>query len=889
MSGRPFDEANPVLDSDLSLPYARARVAALQSPLSPLGYAFAFRRHRDQSWTLPLFIKSNMLTPMAAGLISFLVDGARTILIAGTRSAGKTSLLGAMMIEIARTNRILTVEDTLELPTAQLRGLNYDILTMKTRSVITGSEAEVPAEQAIRTALRLGDSALIIGEVRSSIPGWEEVLVVENGITKRIPIEELENKNIDKYKVPTLGSDLKVNLKPLADFVKHPKRDKLLEVTTKTGRHVVVTPDHSLFHATKDFKIAPIECKELKKGDSIVIPAHLPVGFNDINELNVIELLPEFRLENFESDTRRAIEKLGWKEATEIAKVTSGDIYNYFRTAPNQQINLPISSFRGLMQEAEIDFEPRVLKVTRGTGNPIPAIIPVNEDFCRFLGYYVSEGYYRLTKGEGGDVVLTNSDQNLLNDMIALSKKLFSIEPKMKKVYGAGESTQVRLGSTSLAALISKLNCGRLAAEKRAPPLIFGLSKPKIAAFLRGLYSGDGNFTSSESSGNCARYYSTSKKLVEDVAYLLLAFGIVGTIRCHKARNQNSNDVWLVEFKDRDMVETFFREIGFNREVPKMIIKGWKHTNANSVKFDKEGLKKHLLKYPRRFRHLFRFQKCSKRYLKQVVNDTECKVSTQLKAFANGEFFLDEVNEIRELNLENPVPVYDLSVEPSQNFIGGFGGILLHNTEARALYEAMRVGALAKVVAGTIHGASPYAVYDRVVNDLGVPKTSFKATDIIMVANVVTSPSGFERWRRLTQISEVRKLWTDDPLLEKGFADLMTYNAAKDIIETTGTLVEGESEVLKAIGGRVREWSGNWDAIWQNIELRAKIKQAIVEASDKAKIPNLLEASFNVASNDEFHRLCDIVAKEVGFTDPKRVFNEWQNWLKQRIRKMKGV
>ncbi len=377
LSGRPFDEANPVLDSDLALPYARARVAALQYPLSPLGYAFAFRRHRDQPWTLPLFIKSNMLTPMAAGLISFLVDGARTILIAGTRSAGKTSLLGAMMVEIARTSRILTVEDTLELPTAQLRGLNYDILSLKTRSVITGSEAEVPAEQAIRAALRLGDSALIIGEVRS--------------------------------------------------------------------------------------------------------------------------------------------------------------------------------------------------------------------------------------------------------------------------------------------------------------------------------------------------------------------------------------------------------------------------------------------------------------------------------------------------------------------------------LEARALYEAMRVGALAKVVAGTIHGASPYAVYDRVVNDLGVPKTSFKATDIIMVANVVTSPSGFERWRRLTQISEVRKLWTDDPILEKGFADLMTYNAAKDIIETTDVLVEGESEILKAIGGRVREWSGNWDAIWQNIELRAKIKQAIVEASDKAKMPNLLEATFSVASNDEFHRLCDIVAKEVGVTDPKRVFNEWQNWLKQRIKKLKGV
>ena len=44
----------------------------------------------------------------------------------------------------------------------------------------------------------------------------------------------------------------------------------------------------------------------------------------------------------------------------------------------------------------------------------------------------------------------------------------------------------------------------------------------------------------------------------------------------------------------------------------------------------------------------------------------------------------------------------------------------VRSVEAKALYEAMRVGALANVVAGTIHGASPYGVFDRVVNDLNV-------------------------------------------------------------------------------------------------------------------------------------------------------------------------
>src|SRR3989344_895006 len=382
-SGRPLDEANPVLDTELIVPGGRARVAAITRSLSPDGLAFAFRRHRDKPWTFPLFINTKMIDPFSAGLMWFLIDGSRSLLIAGTRSSGKTSFLGGCMVQIVPKLRILTVEDTLELPVEGLRELGYNIERLKSRSVITHIETELAAEEALRTALRLGDSVLIVGEVRSSIPGWEEVLVIENGMTKRVSIEELENKNIKNYKIPTLGFDLKVGLKPLAGFVKHPERDNLLEVITKTGRRVTVTPDHSLFHAT-NFKITPIECKDLKKGDSVVIPASIPVGFNDIDNLDAAEILPEFRLENFEPDTRRAIEKLGWKKATEVAGVSSGDVYNYFRTAPNQQVNLPIVSFKNLVQEAEIVPNLSQLRITRGTGNSIPATIPVNEDFCRF-------------------------------------------------------------------------------------------------------------------------------------------------------------------------------------------------------------------------------------------------------------------------------------------------------------------------------------------------------------------------------------------------------------------------------------------------------------------------------------------------------------------------
>jgi type IV secretory pathway ATPase VirB11/archaellum biosynthesis ATPase len=167
LSGRPLDEATPILDTELAIGKMRARVAVIQQPLSPSGLAYALRRHREEPWTFPLFVKYRMINSLTAGLLSFLVDGSRTMLVAGTRSAGKTSLLGSLMLEIMPKFRIICVEDTLELPVDTLRKIGYDILRMKVRSALLQTTTEVAADEGIRTSLRFGDSCLIIGEVRS--------------------------------------------------------------------------------------------------------------------------------------------------------------------------------------------------------------------------------------------------------------------------------------------------------------------------------------------------------------------------------------------------------------------------------------------------------------------------------------------------------------------------------------------------------------------------------------------------------------------------------------------------------------------------------------------------------------------------------------------------
>jgi type IV secretory pathway ATPase VirB11/archaellum biosynthesis ATPase len=213
----------------------------------------------------------------------------------------------------------------------------------------------------------------------------------------------------------------------------------------------------------------------------------------------------------------------------------------------------------------------------------------------------------------------------------------------------------------------------------------------------------------------------------------------------------------------------------------------------------------------------------------------------------------------------------------------------VRSTEARALYESMRIGALANVVAGTIHGDSPYGVFDRVVNDLGVPRTSFKATDIIIIANKLRTPDQLKEIRRVTHITEVRKNWQEDPSNEGGFLNLMEYDAKEDAIVPTRDLVEGESEIVKSIASRVKEWVGNWDAVWDNINLRANSKKLLVDYAHKTGRlmgpDGLLEADFVVEANDMFHTIFSKLKEETGYPDSRAVMSEYEHWLKNRIKK----
>jgi len=165
-SGRPFDESFPVIHSNLA--GFNTRVCGITSPLTHQGIGFALRKHCLNPLSISALVKDGFMDSAVAALIWFLVDSDIKILVTGPRGSGKTTLLSSLLFLSNKLNRIIIIEDTAELPVPYLKELGFNVEHLRTNSFDGIESFEFSNETALRTALRLGESLLVLGEVRGT-------------------------------------------------------------------------------------------------------------------------------------------------------------------------------------------------------------------------------------------------------------------------------------------------------------------------------------------------------------------------------------------------------------------------------------------------------------------------------------------------------------------------------------------------------------------------------------------------------------------------------------------------------------------------------------------------------------------------------------------------
>ncbi|MEM5832545.1 MAG: hypothetical protein QXT38_04550, partial [Candidatus Aenigmatarchaeota archaeon] len=84
---------------------------------------------------------------------------------------------------------------------------------------------------------------------------------------------------------------------------------------------------------------------------------------------------------------------------------------------------------------------------------------------------------------------------------------------------------------------------------------------------------------------------------------------------------------------------------------------------------------------------------------------------------------------------------------------------------------------------------------------------------------------------------------------------------------------------------RVKEWQGNWDKIWENILLRGKIKQTMLEFAEKYNRMDILEADRVIEANEMFYSLMEKSLMEKGFLDNNYVYEKWLEWFKEGLKR----
>jgi pilus assembly protein CpaF len=158
--GRHVDEASPMVDARLP---DGSRVNIIIPPLAPRSAVITIRKFRLDRLTLEDLVSIGSLTEGMARLLHGCVQARLNIVISGGTGSGKTTLLNALSAGLSNTERIVTIEDPLELKLQQRH-----VIPLEARPASLEGRGEVTQRDLVRNALRMRPDRIIVGEVRGS-------------------------------------------------------------------------------------------------------------------------------------------------------------------------------------------------------------------------------------------------------------------------------------------------------------------------------------------------------------------------------------------------------------------------------------------------------------------------------------------------------------------------------------------------------------------------------------------------------------------------------------------------------------------------------------------------------------------------------------------------
>jgi len=158
--GRRIDESSPMVDARLA---DGSRVNIVLPPLVLNGGTISIRKFSKHNITFETMVRQGNMSEQLAQFLDIAAQCRVNILISGGTGSGKTTLLNAISRHIDSTERIITIEDAVELRLQQPH-----IVQMESRPSNIEGTGQIAQRELVRNALRMRPDRIIVGEVRGS-------------------------------------------------------------------------------------------------------------------------------------------------------------------------------------------------------------------------------------------------------------------------------------------------------------------------------------------------------------------------------------------------------------------------------------------------------------------------------------------------------------------------------------------------------------------------------------------------------------------------------------------------------------------------------------------------------------------------------------------------
>ena len=280
--GRRIDKSQPLVDARLP---DGSRVNAIIPPLAVKGPCLTVRKFPLQRLTMDDLIDLGSINRAAATFLRSCVIDRRNIVVSGGTGSGKTTLLNVLSSFIPFKERIVTIEDTVELRLHQ-----EHVVTLETKPANVEGAGQYTVRDLVKNALRMRPDRIIVGECRgpealdmiqAMNTGHDGSMTTVHANSSREVIERLEVLILMAADLPI--TSIHRQLTTAVDLVAH--------ISRMPGGRRLVTQISEVLRVDPDTKeIVLLDIFNFRNGESLEPTGYLPSFVDSLIEKELLDL-----------------------------------------------------------------------------------------------------------------------------------------------------------------------------------------------------------------------------------------------------------------------------------------------------------------------------------------------------------------------------------------------------------------------------------------------------------------------------------------------------------------------------------------------------------------------------------------------------------------------